>query len=123
MKKHSIKGRCIILNWELLPDEEKVEGHFIIVDDKDREGQMSRLLESFSKQGLNSPFEKVRSIEGKVVGTKYRYLFESYYSPYNPSFLKLNKIFPGKKIIRDRELSERKRSGWSIEDYVANVLE
>lgn len=107
MKRH------IAWNWEQSPDNpELVRCHFVVVDDKDREGIMARVIEQLTNAGS---IEQIRSGEGKVEGTKFRYLFRTYDSYGVPTKTYWHKI--GKSVRRDLELRERKRG--NIEDYVA----
>ena len=116
-KKHIMKdSRHIRWNYEESPDNsEMVRAHFIIVDDKNRKGIIHQILEPLVK--LNYGMEKIRSVEGKVKGTKYRYLFESYDFRTDPSHIEWNKL--GKHIKKDKDLYERVRG--TIEDYVVNI--
>lgn len=68
---------------------------------------------------VNEGVIEIRKLEGKVKGTRYRYLFESYDSRTAPDFINWAKI--NKSCKRDKELHERKRG--SIEDYVASIYE
>lgn len=86
--------------------------HFVVVDDRSRQGIMERIIMPLAKYGEVIP---VRSVEGKVRGTRLRYLFASYDSRIKPEMLELHKL--GKLVIMDPDLRERKRG--NIEDYVA----
>ncbi|HJX50054.1 MAG TPA: hypothetical protein VJ438_01190, partial [Candidatus Nanoarchaeia archaeon] len=82
--------RHIRWNWEKSPDnEEMVRYHFVVVDDKDREGIMRRITEQLL--AIN-PIEPVREEEGKVKGTEFRYLFESYDTVVAPREISWTKI-------------------------------
>lgn len=119
MKKILKNSRHIRWNWERSPDDfELVRYHFIVVDDKNRNGKVILILESLQKQiDPNYSFSRIRSVEGKVAGTEFRYLFESYDTLYSPGLLNLSKLF--KNTIKDKELYERKNG--NIEDYVSNL--
>jgi hypothetical protein len=111
--------RHVRWSWEESPErgpdsEPFVRYHFIIVDDKDRGGTMNRCLAGLSQYGELIPR---RSVEGKVSGTKFRYLFKSYDCSIKPEMLKLYKL--GKLVIMDPNLRERKVG--NIEDYVERV--
>ena len=114
--------RHIRWNWEQSPDNvdvrdaDLVRYHFIIVDDKNREGKLNKILASLSRYGELIP---IRQVEGKVRGTDFRYLFASYDTPVRPDMLD----FRGSERVvrRDSELRERKRG--TIEDYVARLYE
>jgi len=56
----------------------------------------------------------IRKEEGKVRGSKFRYLFRSYDSSTAPKELDLGKVI--KLFKRDKDLKERKRG--DIEEYV-----
>lgn len=104
------------VRWNYEPSGEEYLGiryHFVIVDDRMREPKLTQLMESLQK--VNSGIEPVREVEGKVEGTKFRYLFGSFNS--RTSFEYLN--WKGLKPKRDTDLVERKRG--NIEDYVANL--
>lgn len=107
--------RHIRWNWEISPDsQEMVRYHFVIVDDKDREGIMRRITGQLL--AIN-PIEPIRKEEGKVKGTEFRYLFESYDTVVAPRMISWGNV---RKIVkRDHELRERKVG--NIEDYVANA--
>jgi len=107
--------RHVKWNWEKSPDnEEMVRYHFVIVDDKDREGIMRRITEQLL--AIN-PVQLIRSVEGKVKRTEFRYLFESYDTLVAPREISWEKV--RKPIRRDAELRERKVG--NIEDYVADA--
>ena len=119
MIKSIKKSRHVRWNWEKSPDnDEMARYHFIIVDDKDRKGKMKKILDSIRARVVsNYPFEIIRSSEGKVVGTEFRYLFESYDALYSPSLLSMGSLF--QRQVRDVNLYERKVG--NIEDYVSNL--
>lgn len=105
--------RHIRWNWENSPDsEDMVRYHFVIVDDKFREGTMENILMQIQNFGS---LEIVRSEEGKVEGTKFRYLFHSYDSNVAPRILDWSKV-KNCFVKRDSQLRERRRG--FIEDYV-----
>jgi len=118
--------RHVRCNWEKSPDDSStpvdIDGlglmryHFVVVDDRDREGVLLRILDQMQQFGDLIP---VRNVEGKVAGTRFRYLFRSYDSTIAPRELNLN-LFR-KPVIKDSELRERKKSSEAIEDYVANI--
>jgi hypothetical protein len=118
MAKILKKDRHVRWNWEKSPDDfDLVRYHFVIVDDKDRKGKIRKILDSIKKEVPNYSFVPIRSVEGKVEGTDFRYLFESYDTYYSPSLLNMNKLF--KNSIKDKDLYERKKG--NIEDYVSNL--
>ena len=109
--------RHIRWNWEPSPDNsELARYHFIIVDDRDRQSLMNKIIEFLL---LTGAVERIRRVDGKVKGDKCRYLFESYDSRTHPNMIEWSRI--PRKIIRDKELRERKVG--NIEDYVSRVYE
>lgn len=116
----SKKDRHIRWNWEQSPEMDDadcrhyVRYHFIVVDDRDREGIMRKLIKGLIQYG--EVIER-KHAEGIVRGTGLRYLFKSYDSVIKPEMLDWRKI--RKSIRKDNELRERKRG--NIEDYVARV--
>ena len=118
-KRISANERHVRWNWEQSPEfddeDRRVRYHFVIVDDKDRRGTLNKILAELTKfKGNLTP---IRTVEGKVVNTKLRYLFCSYDSSVKYSEINFSKL---KKLVKkDPNLYER-RVG-SIEDYVANV--
>ena len=110
-------NRHIRWNWEQSPDNpEMARYHFVIVDDRNRQTLMNKLIEWLSVTGA---CENIRSTEWKVRGDKCRYLFESYDSRSRPELIQWGNL--PKIIIRDRNLKERKVG--TIEDYVTNLYE
>ena len=94
MQKIFKKSRHIRWNWEASPDNfELVRYHFVIIDDKNREGIINKILDKMQKI---SCIEKIRSAEGKVIGSKFRYLFETYDSFTAPNMINFSEI--GKNI-------------------------
>jgi len=63
----------------------------------------------------------VVDIEGKVANSKLRYLFKRFETFVAPREIDWTKT--GRKIVRDRDLYERKKHGFTVEDYVANLYE
>ena len=117
MEKIFKKGRHIRWNWEISPDNfELVRYHFIIVDDKNREGIMNKILNKMQKI---SCIKKIRRVEGKVISSKFRYLFETYDSFTAPNMINFSEI--GRNIKKDENLRERTKG--NIEDYVSNIYE
>lgn len=116
------KERHVRWNWEKSPaDPDFVRYHFVIVDDKDRKGKIRKIIDSISSEISSTySFIFIRSVEGKVEGTDFRYLFESYDTYYSPNLLNMNVLF--KKNIRDKDLYERTKKNTSIENYVADLF-
>ncbi len=111
--------RHVRWNWEESPEQDAdnrhyVRYHFVVVDDRDREGIMNRIITGLSLYG---EVILIRSVEGKVAGSDFRYLFRSFDCVINPEQIRWNKI--RKRRIRDSDLRERKKG--NIEDYVARV--
>lgn len=118
MRKVFKKSRHIEWNMEESPDNfELVRYHFIVVDDKRRESIMNEILQDLSRWG--GSISLIRNVEGKVVGSNFRYLFRTYDSNQKPDMI--NFIRLGKSVKRNYELYERKKG--NIEDYVSNHLE
>ena len=111
--------RHIRWNCERSPEgDDRMRYHFVFVDDRDRELMRDRVLEQLRSCGF---IEKVReSQEGKVVGTKFRYLFESYDSNIAPGRINWQQV-RDTPIKRDGKLVERKRG--SVEDYVYDLYD
>lgn len=120
-KKIRLRGirrteRHIRWNWQKSPDDENMARyHFIVVDDRDRKGTMQKLLEQLQQFG---PLITIRSKSGKVEGSDYRYLFESYDCNVAPRELDLSRT--GKPFVQDRDLWEREKG--TLDDYVANFF-
>lgn len=89
-KKYTAKkDRHVRWNWEQSPEMDAdcrhyVRYHFIVVDDRDREGIMGRVTRILSRYG--ELIEK-RSVQGMVRGTGLRYLFKSYDSVIKPEMI------------------------------------
>jgi hypothetical protein len=114
-KKIAKTDRHIRWNWEQSPDDlEKVRYHFIIVDNKRREGTFESIINQFQKF---NPIEIVRKVEGKVENSPYRYLFNSFDTQIAPREIDLTKI--GLPKVKDSDLYERKIG--SVEDYVEKL--
>ncbi|MDO8622720.1 MAG: hypothetical protein Q7R52_00580 [archaeon] len=114
-RKISNTDRHIRWNWETA-EEGKVRYHFVVVDDKNRNVLIDRILEQMREFGF---VESVRRCEGKVKDSKLRYLFDSYDSDVSPTNINLSRL--RKPVKRDFDLKERQRG--SIEDYVFNTYE
>ena len=115
VKKNS---RHIRWNWEeSLDNLGFVRYHLIIVDDKDREGILKNILENLHV--VNGGVLRIRSVSGKVKGTRYRYLFETHDSRTAPDFINWSLIKKDK--VRDKNLYERKKG--NIEDYVSSIYD
>jgi len=109
--KHS---RHVRWNWERSPDnEDNVRYHFVIVDDRDREGVMRRILGQLQ---LYDSLVPIRSVEGSL-GGGLRYLYESYDTTIAPRMIAWSKL--GKPVKRDPDLRERMKG--NVEDYVAKT--
>jgi hypothetical protein len=114
-----IKSRHLRWNCEKSPDstEEKLRYHLVVVDDKGREEAIKQFIEQLQQTGC---VKLVRSVEDKVKGSKYRFLFESYESRSTPKILDWNNL--KKPVVRDRELYERKTGSDGIVNYVENLF-
>ena len=85
------RTRHVRWNWEQSsernPDQEPyVRYHFVVVDDRNRGGILNEAIVALSEYGELIP---IRSVEGKVSGTRFRYLFKSFDSLIKPEMLKL----------------------------------
>lgn len=111
------KQRHVRWNWEKSEDN-TYEGnpiiryHFVVVDDKWRDKKVCDIVDIITN--IQSGLIPIRRKEGKVEGTKFRYLFVSYDSPVNPKLLNLDE---DSDFFKDQELYER-RSSRGIEEYV-----
>jgi len=106
-------SRHIRWNWEKSPDNMgNARYHVVVVGDKNRKGVMRRVLQQLQRY---SSIEIIRSVEGKVTGSKFRYLLESFDSVIKPEVINWTKV--GDVVIQDEKLYER-RVG-RLEDYVA----
>ncbi|MBI2499166.1 hypothetical protein HYV88_02900 [Candidatus Woesearchaeota archaeon] len=114
--KISNRERHVRWNWEISPEYGLVRYHIVVIDDKSRETTIERLLEQMQKYGF---VERIRRSEGKVIGTDYRYLFESYDTPIAPREIDFSKT--RKPVKQDQALRERKKG--NIEDYVSRIYE
>lgn len=112
-------SRHVRWNLEVSPERDAdsrsyARYHFVVVDDRDREGIMTKIVSGLAKYAELIP---QRRIEGKVAGTEFRYLFCSYDCVIKPEFIDWSQV--QRPIKRDLDLRERKRG--NIEDYVANL--
>lgn len=113
----SNRSRHIRWNWEQSSENsELVRYHFVVVDDKDRSGILRRVIEQLSRWGDLIP---IRELEGKVIGSKHRYLFVTYDTQTAPREIDFSKV--RKPVKKDLDLRERLRG--NIEDYVAEIYE
>jgi len=115
-----ISLRHIRWNWEKSLDMRDNDGndgvryHFVVVDNRFRRGIMDKAIEPLC---IHGGIEHVRSVEGTVRGTKFRYLFESYDSLVKPEMLQLHML--KRLIVPDFDLRERTRG--KVEDYVERI--
>lgn len=118
------KSRHIRWNWERSEDNFEMDNpfvryHIVVVDDKNREGIMEKILNQLQK--VTEGIELIRKTEGKVKGSKFRYLFGTYDSMVAPRIIDWSGI--SKNVKRDPQLRERVKEGHTIEDYVFNIYE
>ncbi len=115
MKTISAGSRHILWNWEQSPDNpELARYHVVIADNKKRKATRDRIFQQIQENGFS--VEVIREVEGKVVGSKLKYLLVSF-----DTFARLDLIDwtkTGKAARQERELYERKFG--SIEKYVAD---
>lgn len=117
MEKISNKERHLRWNCENSPDEmEMLRYHLVVVDDKNRSQAIQKIVEQFASF---SPVILVRSLEGRVRNSRFRYKFVSFDSNTSPDFIDLSRA--GKPVKRDSCLAERIKPGYNIESYVANL--
>ena len=118
VRRISNKERHIRVNWEKSPENpECMRYHIAVVDDKNRRQTLLKIIEPFFEWGNVIPIRE--KIEGKVEGTRLKYLFESYDINQKPTIANLTGL--GKPVKRDYDLTERIKSGCSIEEYVARI--
>ncbi len=113
-KRVSDKERHV--RWNCEPSGENYLGlryHVVVVDDRFREGKLHQLMLSLNE--INPGIDPEKRGEGKVEGTKFRYLFTSFNSRTSPEYLN----WKGLVEKKDDDLVERKRG--KLEDYVANL--
>ena len=120
-RKISNTERHIRWNWEQSRDNpETARYHFVIVDDRDREGILNQILEQLGVWG--GALEPIRSVEDKVAGSEFRYLFRSYDVNQRPDMIDWTRLgTSGERVKQDRDLRERQKG--SIENYVEGVYE
>ena len=108
--------RHIRWNWERSSEQsDLVRYHFIVVDDKDREGTMNKLLDQLQQFG--GALEPIRTQHGTVKEGKLMYFFRTFDSRTAPHMLDFSKI--GKPVRKDPDLRERVRG--NIEYYVNKI--
>jgi len=120
------KSRHVRWNWEKSPKSfegnELIRYHFVIQDDKYRKGKMERILENINEKSIiNYSFEEKNRLEGKAVGTDYRYLFVSYDTKAPFNYVTFEGV--SKNVKRDINLVERIKKGCSIKNYVIDLYE
>jgi hypothetical protein len=119
MKRINRTERHVRWNWEESQERDAdnhnyVRYHFVVVDDRDREGLMNQLT---SRLSMYSEVIEVRSCEGRVAESKLRYLYKTFDCVTKPDMIDWSSL--NKPIKKDRDLRERKRG--NVEDYVAGV--
>jgi len=72
-----------------------------------------------SLQYYGGPVEIIREDFGKVIGTKFNYDLKIIDSRTAPNIIEWGDL--SIKNIRDKNLYERIRKGFSVEDYVSNL--
>lgn len=96
----SNRERHVRINWEKSPENhEMLRYYFVVVDDKNRKAILMGLLENFFEWGDVIPIRE--NVEGKVTGSKLRYLFESYDINQIPEIGNFSRL--RKPIKRDKE--------------------
>ena len=112
------------VRWNVEESPESFEGHelvryyFVIQDDKYRKGKVERILDNINEKSIiHFSFEEKDRLEGKAIGTDYRYLFVSYDSTAPLEFLSFEGV--SKNVKRDRNLVARARG--DIKDYIRRI--
>lgn len=121
------KSRHLRYNWRISPDSSedfpKVRYWFDIIDDKFREEKIKRVLDRVQEKTIiNFNFENIQHLEGKVIGTDFRYLCEIYDSNCSPKLVlfAIKDVF-GKNYVRDTNLYDRIKKGESLEAYLEKL--
>jgi len=117
-------SRHVRWNWEMSEDatgdtssdRDSVRYHFVIVDDKNREGILAKIEGDLQRCG-NIVY--ARRKEGKVRNSELRYLFVSFDSVVAPKMIRWKRV--KRPVKPDDNLVERKKG--NIETYVSNLYE
>lgn len=125
-KSRHLRYNCV-KSPESSEDNELFRHFFDIVDDKFRKDKIMKIFDYVQDLSIISfNFRKVDLegdwLEGKVSGTKFRYLCEAYDSNCSPEFVKraLLKAFPN-SLVRDVNLYERVKKGTSLDKYLLSL--
>ena len=128
MKKINLKtignvprnSRHVRWNSEQSPDNSLlVRYHVVVVGDKKRKQAVEKIYRDLGR--ITGGIEEKRRVDGKVSGSKLRYLLVSFDHPVAPGFVRWYNL--GCLVIQDDDLYERKKKGFSIESFVAHLYE
>ena len=115
LKRIPAGSRHILWNWQQSPDyPELARYHVVVVDDRKRNATLEKIFQQIQKNGFS--VDIVRDVEGKVGGSKLRYLLASFDTSARVDLINWTKT--GKVARQDQNLYERKVG--SIEKYVAD---
>ena len=129
LKKKSLKGKkCLRWNYVDAPDncegKKRIRCFFDIVDNKFRQEKIKDILHTANSRSIiNFNFEEaMMPLEGKIVGTEFRYLCKIYDINCTPKYIEeaISKLF-GDASIRDKNLYERTKEGTSLEKYLWSI--
>ncbi len=113
------KSRHLRYNTEKSLDNDGfVRYHIVVVGDKNRETPLNLIYQNI--QRINTGIIEIRSVEGKVGDSRFRYLLRSFDTPVALREVNLGRT--GLPYLQDRELYERKRDSEGIENYVAEYF-
>ena len=105
-------------NSEQSPDNSLLlRYHVLVVGDKKRKQIVEKVYKDLGK--ITGGIEEKRRVEGKVSGSKLRYLLVSFDHSVGPEFVRWYDL--GCPVIPDDDLYERKKKGLSIESFVAGL--
>lgn len=115
LKNVPIKSRHVRWNWEPSSDNpEHARYHIIAVGDKNLPGILQIVTEQIQRI---YPIMDEIDVEGKVKGSKFRFVYKRFETRVAPREIDWTKI--GFPVVRDRKIYERKKG--NIEDYVADL--
>lgn len=118
VKKISLNKPHVRWNWEKSLEGEKVRYFFVVVGERrDREKNLNGFLGGLNNYG--GAIENIREDSGKVFGTKFRYDFNVFDSRASPEMIEWDDL--SIPYLRDKNLYERIKKGYSVENYVADL--
>ena len=111
-------SRHVRWNWEQSPDNDLlVRYHIVVVGNKKRKQVVEKIYKDLGR--ITGGIEEKRRVEGKVSGSKFRYLLVSFDHPIAPGYVRWYDL--GCLVIKEDELYERKKKGFFIESFVADL--